>query len=184
MRISMVAYGKKQKRTLMLARIIISVIIILGFAYFLYSSSNNIIPKNTNPTSIITNNKTTTTINQPNKNQTTTVAVNTNLKKFSSSSLYNYAHLVAQNPYNSSINYIAAGAKINEANLTNGSVSVNITEISDSESKIVILPKGYSLYYSDMSYADDVSPNGEYSTFDDALIIVNATGYITNQTTV
>ncbi|MCL5423744.1 MAG: hypothetical protein M1385_01510 [Candidatus Marsarchaeota archaeon] len=175
---------KNKKNSNILAGVIIVVIVVLGIAYFLYSGSNNVIANNTNSSSIIVNNKTTSTINMQSKNKTTTIAENTTLKKFSSSSLYNYAHLVAQNPYNSSINYIASGAKIKEVNLTNGSVSVNITEISDSESKIVILPKGYSLYYSDTSYADDVSPNGEYSTFDDALIIVNATGYIVNQTTV
>ncbi len=176
--------NKNKKNSNIIAGIVIVVIIILGIAYFLYSGSSNIVANNTTPTSIIVSNKTASTISTQSKNQTTISTANTTLKKFSASSLYNYAHLVAQNPYNSSINYIASGAKIKETNLTNGSVAVNITEISNSESKIVILPKGYSLYYLDASYADDVIPNGEYSTFDDALIIVNATGYITNQTTV
>ena len=181
--------NKNKKNNNMLAGIVILVIIVLGIAYFLYSGSGvvGIVQNTTVNRSIATS----TIISVQNKANNSSIAkTNSNLttnkteQKFSSSSIYNYAHLVAQNPYNSSINYIAAGAKVSEMNETNGSISINITEISDSQSKTIVLSKGESLYYSDMSYADDIPPSGEYSTIDDGLVVVNAQGFIVNQTTV
>lgn len=150
----------------------IAIIFILGIVFFGMQSTQNTQVTNTLSTSNLT------TIAKVNSSSANAAQL------FSSSSYYNFAHLIAQNPTNNSINYAAVGATLVSSNSVNNTLSINVTELLDKNSKTVILTKGQSLYYYDFSYADDSPPNGEHSLFDDLLITVNSSGFIVNQTAV
>ncbi len=174
---------------------IVILIILIISAVFLLGS-----PKNITSTSTTSVNSTTTyllrvTNNQINSSNTSaipsppplpnpttstnTTATQSNQTLFNQSSYYPYSYLIAPGNMSASAKQAFTGHTFNGILNQNGSESINITIALNGKVVSLLLPNNYKLYFIEKITSDDTTvSNSDYSTLDDSLVVVNATGYI------
>ena len=98
--------------------------------------------------------------------------------RFSGSNYSEIAHLL-YGPNQTSIKFEAPGFNESITDLSSGAVNLTFRKLGNVGFDVTFtVPNGYSLYYLEGSYGDDIQPTTEYSLIDDGVILVNPQGYV------
>jgi hypothetical protein len=118
----------------------------------------------------------TTSVGSTTQSQTS----NSSAVLFANSQYAQFANLL-YSPSNPSASYAAAGFNISITKLTNGSVRMTISTLSNrANNSTFVFKTSDSLYFIESSLGDDSPPSGDYNLGDDGAVLVNSAGYLTS----